>query len=135
MNSRQTLRTIVSAAFVASLSTAASPVLVAEQTSFPALVPAVKITSLFGSLLDAEGNALAVGSEIREGARVKTANGETARVVLSQGGSSSGIIGIEPNSEVEFMKFSPSTDADYPLLDTEISLRSAQVRADTKRIF
>ncbi|HAV65639.1 MAG TPA: hypothetical protein DCY13_25100 [Verrucomicrobiales bacterium] len=95
----------------------------------------VRILSLSGTLIDGEGRPLTIGSAVRPGDSVRTANGEVARFVLGLGSSSSSVIRIAEGSEVEFVNFSPSTESEYPLLDTVISLRNDRLRSPSKRIF
>lgn len=106
-----------------------------EPAPAPARDAVATISSLSGSLVDADGKALAVGSQIKPGSAVKSADGKDVRVVLSQGGVSSSLIRITGGSEVEFVKLTASADADYPLLDAEVALRSDRVRSAAKRIY
>jgi hypothetical protein len=135
MSLNRSFRSLVPKVFAATILAAGSPALVADNPSSPAPVAAARITALSGTLLDGQGKPLNVGSEVKSGDVVKTLRGESARLVLGKGGTSSSIICIQPGSEVAFVKLSPSKDSDYPVLDTEISLRNARVRTDSKRVF
>lgn len=132
---KQEFRAILAAAVITGILAAGSPLLVAENVSSPARVAFARITALSGRLLDRDGHLLKLGSELKPGDVVKTLPGESARLVLGSSGTTSSIICIEPDSEVAFLKISPSSDSDYPLLDTVISLRNDGVRDGTKRIF
>ncbi len=135
MNLKRNLKSIFTVTAVLTILAAGNPALVAEDASAPAPVVCARITALTGKLLNGAGDALIVGSELKVGDIVKTAAGEPVRLVIGQAGTSSSIICIQPNSEVSFTKLSPSEDSDYPLLDAELSLRSAQVRAESKLVF
>lgn len=135
MNLKRNLRSTFVVTAVITILAAGNPALVAEDASSPAPVVRARITAITGKLLDSVGNELIVGSELKVGDVVKTVGGEPARLVIGQAGTSSSIICIQPNSEVSFTKLSPSEDSDYPLLDAELSLRSAQVRAESKLVF
>ena len=135
MHLKRNPKSVFAATLVATLLAAGSSALVADPTSSPAGAARARITSLTGKLLDHSGNPLRVGSELGVGDVVKTVKGETARLVLAQAGTSSSVICIQPDSEVTFVKLAASNDADYPLLDAELALRNAQVRADVKRVF
>jgi len=135
MNRKRNLHLVLTSTLAAALLAVGGPALVAETASSPASATPVIIAVLTGTLLDAQGRPLKVGSALQPGATVKTPPGRPVRLMLAQGAHASSIISIEPDSEVAFVKFSASTDEDYPLLDTELSLRHAQVRAEAKRIF
>jgi len=135
MNLERNLGSVRGAAAVVCLLAAGRPALVAADSFSPALAAPARITALAGKLFDRAGKALTVGSVVVAGDRVRTAPGQTARLMLGRAGTSSSIICIEPGSEVAFLWLSPSTDTDYPLLDAEISLRNVRVRANARRIF